>query len=234
MSKHAAYTPKHRGPVERPLVDGSKKALKKTLMLSAFAVGGTGGVVGGGLAVTGGPAAVTMAEDVANPVAAYSTPTAPASSDADADAAAVLARRQSTTVSRSESRDDVDPAKRAALGLAAGTAARAVVQTEDLGTTGDPQTIASALLGSYGWGGDQFGCLVSLWDRESGWNVHAANASSSAYGIPQALPGSKMSSAGPDWQNSAETQIKWGLGYIRDRYGSPCGAWGHSQSNGWY
>ncbi|MGZ4476001.1 MAG: aggregation-promoting factor C-terminal-like domain-containing protein [Nocardioides sp.] len=233
MSKHAAYTPKHRGVVERPLVEAPKKALKKTLVLSAFAVTGTGVVVGGGLALTGGPAAVTMAEDLTNPVAAISTPTAPAAST-EADTADALARRAGETVSRSESRDAVDPAKKAALGLPAGTAARAVVQTEDLGSSGDPKAIASALLGSFGWSGDQFGCLVNLWNRESGWNVHAANPSSSAYGIPQALPGSKMSSAGPNWQDDAETQIKWGLGYIRDRYGSPCGAWGHSESNGWY
>ena len=99
--------------------------------------------------------------------------------------------------------------------------------------TGSPQTIARAMLLARGWGSDQFSCLVSLWNRESGWNTHAAN-SSGAYGIPQALPGSKMSSAGPDWQNNATTQISWGLGYISARYSTPCGAWAHSQSSGWY
>ena len=81
---------------------------------------------------------------------------------------------------------------------------------------------------------DQFGCLDSLWERESHWNVYADNPNSSAYGIPQALPGSKMASAGADWATNPVTQIRWGLGYIQDRYGSPCGAWGHSQSHGWY
>jgi hypothetical protein len=96
------------------------------------------------------------------------------------------------------------------------------------------QQIAKGMLASFGFSGSgQFGCLVKLWDRESGWNTHAANASG-AYGIPQSLPGSKMASAGSDWQNNAATQIKWGLGYIKDRYGTPCGAWGHSQSTGWY
>ena len=99
--------------------------------------------------------------------------------------------------------------------------------------TGSAQSIARSLLSARGWGGDQFSCLVQLWNRESGWNTHAANPSG-AYGIPQALPGSKMSSAGPDWQNNAATQISWGLGYISARYGTPCGAWGHSQSSGWY
>ena len=96
------------------------------------------------------------------------------------------------------------------------------------------QAIARDMLAARGWGADQFGCLVSLWDRESGWNVYAQNPSSGAYGIPQALPGSKMGSAGSDWQTNAATQIAWGLGYIADRYGSPCGAWSHSESVGWY
>lgn len=110
------------------------------------------------------------------------------------------------------------------------------------GPSGDPvpageaQAIAKRLMPGYGkafTGSGQFGCLVNLWNKESHWNTHAANPSG-AYGIPQALPGSKMASAGSDWQNSATTQIKWGLGYIKDRYGSPCGAWSHSQSVGWY
>ncbi len=99
---------------------------------------------------------------------------------------------------------------------------------------GEAQEIAKKLMPSFGFTGDgEFGCLVKLWDRESGWNTHASNPSG-AYGIPQALPGSKMASAGPDWQNNATTQIKWGLGYIKDRYKTPCGGWSHFQSAGWY
>jgi uncharacterized protein YabE (DUF348 family) len=99
---------------------------------------------------------------------------------------------------------------------------------------GSAQAIAQGLLKARGWGADQFDCLVTLWNHESHWNTHAANPSG-AYGIPQALPGSKMASAGPDWQDSAETQIKWGLGYISARYGTPCGAWSSWQSQGgWY
>ncbi|WP_353829088.1 hypothetical protein [Agromyces sp. SYSU T0242] len=97
------------------------------------------------------------------------------------------------------------------------------------------QAIARDLMASmYGWGGDQFGCLVDLWNKESGWNVYAQNPYSGAYGIPQALPGSKMGSAGADWATNAATQITWGLGYIAGRYGTPCGAWSHSVSVGWY
>jgi len=98
---------------------------------------------------------------------------------------------------------------------------------------GSAKAIARALLADRGWGDSEYSCLVSMWDRESGWNVHAANPSG-AYGIPQALPGSKMASAGPDWQNNATTQITWGLSYIGSRYGSPCGAWSYWQANGWY
>ena len=71
---------------------------------------------------------------------------------------------------------------------------------------------------SYGWGSDQFRCLDLLWTRESGWRADAYNASSGAYGIPQALPGSKMATAGADWETNAGTQIEWGLGYIQGRY----------------
>jgi uncharacterized protein YabE (DUF348 family) len=93
--------------------------------------------------------------------------------------------------------------------------------------------LARAMVAARGWSSTQFSCLVSLWNKESGWRVHAANPSG-AYGIPQALPGAKMASAGPDWQNNANTQINWGLGYIASRYGTPCGAWAHSQAANWY
>jgi hypothetical protein len=100
-------------------------------------------------------------------------------------------------------------------------------------TSGSAEQIAQRLLAQYGWG-SQFGCLYSLWERESGWNMYAENPSSGAYGIPQALPGSKMASAGSDWASDAATQIRWGLSYIRSVYGSPCGAWSHEESSGWY
>jgi hypothetical protein len=80
----------------------------------------------------------------------------------------------------------------------------------------------------------QFRCLDKLFTRESGWNTYATNPSSGAYGIPQSLPASKMASAGADWKTNPFTQVRWGLNYIANRYGSPCGAWAHSQSVGWY
>jgi hypothetical protein len=94
--------------------------------------------------------------------------------------------------------------------------------------------IGCALMIEAGFGIDQFPCLDKLWTKESGWNHKARNPSSGAYGIPQARPGSKMGSVADDWETNPATQIKWGLGYIEGRYDTPCGAWQHSQSTGWY
>ncbi|WP_433145047.1 NlpC/P60 family protein [Actinomadura nitritigenes] len=99
---------------------------------------------------------------------------------------------------------------------------------------GTPQAYARAQFGEFGWGGNQWSPLDRLWTRESGWRWNATNPSSGAYGIPQALPPSKMASAGRDWKTNWATQINWGLGYIAGRYGSPSGAWSHSQKTGWY
>lgn len=101
-------------------------------------------------------------------------------------------------------------------------------------TPGSAQAIGQQLAAQRGWGDDQFGCLLQLWNHESGWRVNAQNGSSGAYGIPQALPGSKMASAGADWRTNPATQITWGLNYIAGRYSTPCGAWSSFQSKGWY
>ena len=100
--------------------------------------------------------------------------------------------------------------------------------------SGSPQSIAQAMLGSFGWSASQFSCLDPLWAGESGWSVTASNPSTGAYGIPQAMPASKMASAGPNWRTSAATQIRWGLDYIKSTYGSPCAAWSHEEADGWY
>jgi uncharacterized protein YabE (DUF348 family) len=99
---------------------------------------------------------------------------------------------------------------------------------------GTAQAMGKEMAAARGWGDDQFACLLSLWNKESGWRVNAENRSSGAYGIPQALPGSKMATVGADWQTNPATQITWGLNYISARYGTPCGAWAHSQAKGWY
>ncbi|PPF71333.1 hypothetical protein C5E16_00515 [Clavibacter michiganensis] len=98
---------------------------------------------------------------------------------------------------------------------------------------GSAKGIARSILAARGMGDDQYACLDYLWTKESGWRVNAYNPSG-AYGIPQALPGSKMASAGADWQTNPATQITWGLGYIDSRYGSPCGAKAHSVLKNWY
>jgi hypothetical protein len=110
----------------------------------------------------------------------------------------------------------------------------ASAQSAPAAASGSPQQIAEAMLGSFGWSPSQSSCLDPLWAHESGWSVTAYNAGTGAYGIPQALPGSRMASAGPDWQTDAATQIRWGLQYIQATYGSPCAAWDHEQATGWY
>ncbi len=97
-----------------------------------------------------------------------------------------------------------------------------------------PRQIARSMLKSHGWTNWQFSYLNRLWMHESGWNPRASNPYSGAYGIPQAVPGSKMASAGSNWRTSPRTQIRWGLHYIKVRYYSPHGAWLHEVRYGWY
>ncbi|MBT2498395.1 hypothetical protein J7E25_04745 [Agromyces sp. ISL-38] len=114
--------------------------------------------------------------------------------------------------------------------------AAAAAQALALGNTPDGAraTARSLAAATYGWGDSQFQCLDQLWQKESGWSYTAYNASSGATGIPQSLPGSKMATAGSDWETNATTQVTWGLDYIARAYGTPCSAWSHSQSMNWY
>ncbi|MGW4470346.1 aggregation-promoting factor C-terminal-like domain-containing protein [Nonomuraea sp. NPDC004354] len=119
-------------------------------------------------------------------------------------------------------------------GAGTATAASADAAATGSATTGARnKAIARPMVAAKGWTRAQFGCLERLWARESGWN-HRAGSGSGAYGIPQALPGRKMVSAGRDWRTNPRTQITWGLSYIKKRYGSPCAAWSHFQGRGWY
>ena len=102
------------------------------------------------------------------------------------------------------------------------------------GTT-DPRDIARQILqNKYGYGAGQFACFDNIISRESRWNVHATNPSSGAYGLAQALPGSKMASIASDWRTNPATQIIWGVQYMDNRYGSPCEAWSFWQAHSWY
>ncbi|MFJ2192158.1 peptidoglycan-binding protein [Kitasatospora sp. NPDC087861] len=104
-----------------------------------------------------------------------------------------------------------------------------------LGIARTVQITAQWKFGSHGWSvSGQFGCLDQIYIHESGWKVYATNPSSGAYGIPQALPGDKLAAAGSDWQTNPNTQLSWGLDYIKGRYGDPCSAWGFWQSHNWY
>jgi hypothetical protein len=248
VSKHVKHVPKHRAAPERSaLVKAPRKALRNTVILSTVAVAATGATISGGLLAT--PVSLSsaaddssgdLAGDVASDLRAGLDAVANGG-EADADAADPeptpaaadvddVEEREASVSRSSDRRTDSDPVKEAALSV---DVVKAVTGQEDL-SDADPREIARALLGEFGFSPDQFGCLDSLYTRESNWNVFADNPTSSAYGIPQALPGSKMASAGADWATNPVTQIRWGLGYIQDRYGSPCGAWSHSQSVGWY
>ena len=102
-------------------------------------------------------------------------------------------------------------------------------------TTTDPREIARQLMANtYGWGNAQFQCFDNIIMHESKWSITATNPSSGAYGIPQALPGSKMATAGADWKTNPATQIKWALSYVKARYSTPCGAWSFKSAHGWY
>jgi septal ring factor EnvC (AmiA/AmiB activator) len=112
-----------------------------------------------------------------------------------------------------------------------------VVPSVPGGAFNDPagaKSYASGRLSAFDWGPDQFQCLLQLWTKESNWLTNATNPYSGAYGIAQALPPGKYATAGSDWLTSYRTQVDWGLGYIADRYGSPCSAWSHSVATNWY
>jgi hypothetical protein len=165
--------------------------------------------------------------------------------DASGLAASVASLSDYRTIPVDEVADLTKVTRAEAAKLAAAAAAYDQAQAEaaaaaaaELAAANTPEgarAFASDLaVSQYGWGADQFQCLDQLWQKESGWSYTAYNASSGATGIPQSLPGSKMATAGADWQTNARTQITWGLGYIERAYGSPCSAWSHSQAMNWY
>jgi hypothetical protein len=158
-------------------------------------------------------------------------------------AGAVMAMASTTTTSTGNAARITgigrpDPAPAAAVTLTAIAAPRAAVAPpgrRDQPLPRTPRRIAKAMLAHrFGWKAWQFKYLNRLWAIESGWNRYASNPYSGAYGIPQAVPGSKMSSAGPGWQWNAHTQIRWGMRYIQDRYRTPYWAWRQQHVYGWY
>ncbi len=145
---------------------------------------------------------------------------------AEASAAAVSAAAQASRANALASRE-TQPANRSSARPEYSAPSSCKVYT------GNKQ-IGCGLLLSAGFNIDQMPCLDKLWTKESHWNPKAENSSSGAYGIPQALPGDRMAAYGADWKTNPIPQIKWGLDYIKNRYGTPCNAWDHSQATGWY
>ncbi|WP_309075186.1 hypothetical protein [Paenarthrobacter sp.] len=128
-------------------------------------------------------------------------------------------------------------AKQAADAAAAAAAAEAAAAAAAPKAVDDPaaaKAYAASILGNYGWSQAEMTALNTLWEKESNWKTTATNPSSGAYGIVQSLPATKMATAGSDWQTNYQTQIKWGLNYIKERYGSPSAALGFHLANNWY
>lgn len=146
---------------------------------------------------------------------------AEAAADAEENAAKLARERE-----KQERREAAERAERAARERREAQTPEPPVSTVPAGS---PRAYARSLVPAA-----QFGCLDALWTRESNWRWNATNPTSGAYGIPQALPASKMASAGADWRTNYRTQVNWGLSYIKSRYGTPCVAWAHSENVGWY
>ncbi len=189
--------------------------MRNALLLSALAAAATGSVVTGGVLLGDAAAAepTTMTASVGLPSVSVTR-----------DALWPSER----TAPRSDLRRATDPLKVATLATPGNTGE---VRSEDL-SKADPRVIARALLPEYGFSDDQYSCLDSLYVSESGWRIDADNPTSSAYGIPQAL--TRLHDLPQDYLTSAESQIRWGLWYIQNSYGTPCSAWTFKKAHDWY
>jgi hypothetical protein len=216
------HVPKHRRAKHRKsradivATRAPRRVLRNTVMLTSVAAAATAGVVSTGMATT--PTALsTASKRVSDP-----KPEAEPTTDATPPQALL---RASTPLSRSGGRKDAEPAKEKAH-------KQDKIEPQDDLSDADPREIGLALLPEYGFSADQFSCLDALYVSESDWRVDADNPTSSAYGIPQAL--TETHDMPPGYFTDAEVQIRWGLEYIKDSYGSPCSAWEFKQSNNWY
>ena len=225
MPKSDKYVPKHRVPGKHKAVRAPRRALRTGVVLTGLAAAATGVSVTGGLASTDPDVLIPAAADVAT---ATPSPSADATTEAAGSTAHATTLERSSRQVASRSARRTDKAKATTLAMSGGSA---VTRSEKL-SEGDPRDIARALLPAYGFSSDQFSCLDSLYVSESDWRIDADNPTSSAYGIPQAL--TELHELPADYMTSAESQIRWGLEYIQDTYGSPCSAWSFKQGNGWY
>ena len=211
MPKQAGkHLPKHRKSRSSIVATRAPgRVLRNTVMLSSVAAAATAGVVTTGIAST--PVALGSASKRV--------------SEPEPTAERTEALRASTPLSRSGGREDADRAKKK-------TRSAPKDEPEDDLSDLDPREIGRALLPEYGFSADQFSCLDALYVSESDWRVDADNPTSSAYGIPQAITATH--DMPPGYFTDAEVQIRWGLEYIQDSYGSPCSAWEFKQANSWY
>ncbi|MFJ4171100.1 hypothetical protein ACIPY3_16465 [Paenarthrobacter sp. NPDC089714] len=153
---------------------------------------------------------------------------------ADKAAAEKAAADQAAAAQAAAEKAAADAAAKAAADKAAAAAAAAAAAPKAIDDPAAAKAYAASILANYGWGPGEMTALNTLWEKESNWKTTATNASSGAYGIVQSLPASKMATAGADWQTNYQTQIKWGLNYIKERYGSPSAALAFHLANNWY
>jgi hypothetical protein len=216
------HVPKHRRAKHRKsraeivATRAPRRVVRNTVMLTSVAAAATAGVVSTGMAAT--PTTLSTASK------RLSEPKPEAEPTTDAPPPQALLRA-STPLSRSGDRKQAEPAKQKSN-------KQDESQAEDDLSDADPRDIGLALLPEYGFSTDQFACLDALYVSESDWRVDADNPTSSAYGIPQAL--TETHDMPPGYFTDAEVQIRWGLEYIKDSYGSPCSAWEFKQANNWY
>jgi hypothetical protein len=227
VSKSDKYVPKHRAPGKHKAARAPRRALRTGVALTGLAAAATGVSVTGGLATSDPDVLAPAAADVST-ATPTPTPSADAATSTTGSTADATTRERSSRQVASRSARRTDKAKATTLAMSGGSA---VTRSEKL-SEGDPRDIARALLPAYGFSSDQFSCLDSLYVSESDWRIDADNPTSSAYGIPQAL--TQLHDLPADYMTSAESQIRWGLEYIQDTYGTPCSAWSFKQGNGWY
>ena len=240
QGRHRAGSPgsdRRRGTALGRPFDFSR-ALRRPLA-SAAAVLAVAGATAAGYASAAKPH-ISAASFTASP-AAVSQATELSDNQIDTNAALAHARRggvqraSALTQRQKVAADGLAAAISRARKVAAERAAREQARQGILDRAqSNPRAVGRLLVADRGWAEDQFGCLESLWTKESGWRWNADNPTSDAYGIPQSLPGSKMASIGSDWATNPVTQIKWGLDYISARYGTPCSAWAKSRASNWY
>jgi hypothetical protein len=224
---------KHRAPQTRPA--GGRHVVRNRVFASSAAV-----LVALGSAGSASAAIISTDDPTAEELRAAEIVAAAESADhrwSEVDTMeSILPVKQggAADVAKAEALDAPEPEPEEPAEDSSGDSGNTVEVSGDCSEYSGNKAIGCTMTLDAGWDMNEVGCLVSLWDRESGWNETAYNEGSGAYGIPQSLPGDKMAANGDDWETNPATQIAWGLDYIEGRYGNPCGAWSHSESNGWY